>query len=165
INMIQAGQAQWWNLGFQFLRIYHFIFRRLSHGATRLQEGLADRTAVMNYGAKAFEEGIRHVIRRGIEFEDIAYWEAHDAHPERRPLQNLYDLEPRNMTSVEAKYREAMTRPTTQDDTHPGPMDRFRYAARIASSSVDQAPGKVWDLFSDRQSLAKEMLEAISRVM
>src|SRR5262249_47106113 len=131
INMIRAGQAEWWNLGFQFLRIYHFIFRRLSHGATRLQEVLADRTAVKSYGAKAFEEGLRHVIRRSIEFEDIAYWEAHDANRARRPLQNLYDLEPRNMASVEEKYREAMARPTTQDDTHPGPMDRFRYAARI----------------------------------
>ena len=133
--------------------------------ATRLQEVLADRTAVKSYGAKAFEEGLRHVIRRSIEFEDIAYWEAHDANRARRPLQNLYDLEPRNMASVEEKYREAMARPTTQDDTHPGPMDRFRYAARIALSSVDQAPGNVWDLFSDRQSLINEMHEAISRIM
>jgi hypothetical protein len=165
INMIRSGQAVWWNLGFQFLRIYHFIFRRLSHGATRLQEVLADRTAVMNYGAKAFEEGLGHAIRRSIEFEDIAYWESHEANKARRPLQNLYDLEPRNLTSVEEKYKEAMTRPTTQDDTHPGPMERFRYAARIASTSVNQAPGMVWDLFSDRQSLTKEMNDVISRLV
>jgi tetratricopeptide (TPR) repeat protein len=165
INMIRAGQAVWWNLGFQFLRIYHFIFRRLSHGATRLQEVLADRTAVMNYGAKAFEEGLRHAIRRSIEFEDIAYWEAHEANKARRPLQNLYDLDSTNSSSIEQKFREAITRPTTSDDTHPGPMDRFRYAARISSSNVDPAPGMVWELFVDRQSLTKEMNDVISRVV
>jgi hypothetical protein len=42
-------------------------------------------------------------------------------------------------------------------------MDRFRYAARVASTSVDQAPGMVWDLFSDRLSLTKEMNGVISR--
>ncbi len=35
----RAGQAVWWNLAFQFLRAYHFIFRRITHGATRLQSG------------------------------------------------------------------------------------------------------------------------------
>jgi tetratricopeptide (TPR) repeat protein len=165
INMIKSGQAVWWNMGFQFLRVYHFIFRRLSHGATRLQEVMADRTAVMHYGAQAFEEGLRHVIRRSIEFEDIAYWEAHDANKARRPLQNLYELEARNSASVEEKYREAIARATTPDDTHPGPMDRFRYAARIVGTSIDPVPGMVWDLFTDRQSLTKEMHDVISRVV
>jgi len=163
INMIRAGQAVWWNLGFHFLRIYHFIFRRLSHGATRLQEVLADRTAVSTYGAEAFEEGLRHVIRRSIEFEDIVYWEAQEANKARRPLQNLYELETTNLSTTDAKYKEAITRPTTQDDTHPGPMDRFRYAARIASTNVDRASGTVWELFSDRQALTKEMNDVISR--
>src|SRR5262249_22083716 len=58
--MILARQAVAWNIGFQFLRLYHFIFRRISHGATRLQEMLADKVAVLTYGAEAFEEGLRH---------------------------------------------------------------------------------------------------------
>lgn len=57
------------------LRVYHFLFRRISHGATRLQEVLADRVAVRNYGAAAFEEGLGHVVRRQVEFDDIAYHE------------------------------------------------------------------------------------------
>ena len=55
--MAWSGQAVWWNIAFQFLRVYHFIFRRISHGATRLQEVLADRVAAAKYGAGAFEEG------------------------------------------------------------------------------------------------------------
>src|SRR5262249_15448771 len=53
-----SGQAVWWNLGFQFVRLYHFLFRRITHGATRLQEILADRVAVRNYSAASFEEGL-----------------------------------------------------------------------------------------------------------
>jgi hypothetical protein len=37
--MYEGGQAVWWNIAFQFLRIYHFIFRRLSHGATKTSGG------------------------------------------------------------------------------------------------------------------------------
>src|SRR5262249_51274576 len=51
IVMAMAGHAVWWNLGFQFVRIYQFLFRRISHGASRLQEVLADRTAALKYGA------------------------------------------------------------------------------------------------------------------
>src|SRR5262249_15784198 len=70
--MRDAGQATWINAAFHFLRIYHFIFRRISHGATRLQEILADRVAAQIYGAPAFEGGLTHVIRRSIEFEAAA---------------------------------------------------------------------------------------------
>lgn len=70
--MAYAGQAVWWNIAFQFLRLYHFLFRRISYGATRLQEVLADRAAARIYGAQAFEEGLRHVVRRDIEFTLLA---------------------------------------------------------------------------------------------
>src|ERR1044071_4443228 len=90
--MAEAGQAVWYNLAFQFLRAYHFIFRRLSHGATRLQEMLADRVAVYLYGARAFEEGLTHVIYRGAEFQHLAVREINAAARARRALQNLYEL-------------------------------------------------------------------------
>ena len=31
--MMGSGQNVWWNVAFQFLRVYHFIFRRISSGA------------------------------------------------------------------------------------------------------------------------------------
>jgi hypothetical protein len=39
--MARARHAVWWNIGFQFLRLYHVLFRRISYGATWLQEVLA----------------------------------------------------------------------------------------------------------------------------
>jgi Zn-dependent protease with chaperone function len=64
--MGHAGQAVWWDIAFQFLRLYHFLFRRISYGATRLQEVLADRASARLYGAQPFEQGLRHVVRREL---------------------------------------------------------------------------------------------------
>ena len=162
-GMAAANQAVWYNLAFQFLRIYHFIFRRISRGATRLQEVLADRVAVRNYTAGAFEEGLRHVIRRQIEFEDVAYWEITDASKGRRSLQNLYEMHVSDEKVVEEKIREAINRPTSEDDTHPSPIERFRYAKRVASSSQMTTGGMVWDLFENREKLTSEMSALIDR--
>ncbi|HEY6370179.1 MAG TPA: M48 family metallopeptidase [Candidatus Sulfotelmatobacter sp.] len=49
--MAHSGQAVWWNIAVQFLRLYHFRFRRISHGATRLQAVLADRASARLDGA------------------------------------------------------------------------------------------------------------------
>ena len=162
-GMAAANQAVPWNLAFQFLRIYHFIFRRISAGATRLQEVLADRFAVRNYSAGAFEEGLRHVIRRQIEFEDIAYWEITDASKGRRSLQNLYEMRVSDGKMIEEKIEEAVNRPTSEDDTHPSPIERFRYAKRIASIGGMATGGMVWDLFESREKLTSEMSARVDR--
>jgi Zn-dependent protease with chaperone function len=99
--MAQADQAVWWNIAFQFLRLYHFLFRRISHGASRLQEVLADRAATQIYGSQAFEEGLRHVIRRKIEFQYFARKEIEDALRCRRPLHNLYAVEMKPEKAIE----------------------------------------------------------------
>ena len=49
------------------------LFRRITHGASRLQEINADRVAAGVYGKEAFEEGLRHVIRRDV---SVRYREA-----------------------------------------------------------------------------------------
>ncbi len=159
----RAGQAVWWNVAFQFLRAYHFIFRRITHGATRLQEVLADRVAVRNYGADSFEEGLRHVIRRSVEFEDIAYWEITESVKARRAMQNLYEMKADPKNAIEDKIKEAINRPTTEDDTHPSPVDRFQLARRIASVGRSHDTGDVWDLFADREAITKEMSALVEK--
>jgi len=163
--MALAGQAVWWNIAFQFLRVYHFIFRRITHGATRLQEILADRVAVRNYGAESFEEGLRHVIRREVEFSRVASKEIQDAAEAHRDLKNLYQLqasqEAFDQQMIEAEVNEIITRPTTEDDTHPSPVDRFNLAQRIASNNLTSSNAMVWDLFASRESLTAEMSKLI----
>jgi tetratricopeptide (TPR) repeat protein len=155
--MAHAGQAVWWNIAFQFVRVYHFLFRRISHGATRLQEVLADRASARLYGAKPFEEGLRHVVRRGIEFKYTAGREIEDALKSGRALQNLYSLETPGVKTLEEEVDKAINRPTTEDDTHPSPVDRFRLVNRIASQALPGPSGPMWDLFADREAITKEM--------
>jgi Zn-dependent protease with chaperone function len=163
--MAMAGQAAWWNIAFQFLRVYHFIFRRITHGATRLQETLADRVAVRNYGAEAFEEGLRHVIRREVEFNHVASKEIEAATEARRDLNNLYQLHVSqgafDTQMIETEINNIITRPTSEDDTHPSPVERFRLASRIVCVRPAPPNGMVWDLFADRESLTAEMSRLI----
>ena len=169
VAMAHSGQAVWWNIAFQFLRVYHFIFRRISHGATRLQEVLADRVAVRTYGARAFEEGLTHVVRRGVEFGYLASKEIQEAAQFRRDLSNLYQLpevgEAQEKLKIADEINQALNRPTTEDDTHPSPTERFRLASRIASPAYLPATGAVWELFANRESLTSEMSSLINAQM
>jgi tetratricopeptide (TPR) repeat protein len=159
--MIAANQNSHLNLGFQFLRLYHFLFRRISHGASRLQEIMADRVAAMQYGAGAFEEGLRHVIRCSEEFAFVADREAQAALESGRSLHNLYDLTPERALSVEESIQNVLSRPTTDDDTHPCPNDRFRMVRGIITPQRASGTAMVWDLFADRQALTAEMTQLV----
>lgn len=162
IAMIESGQAVWWNVAFQFLRVYHFLFRRISHGATRLQEVLADRVAAGKYSPQAFEEGLTHVIRRQVEFEDIVYWEITNANKARRAVQNLYELKASEEQGIEEKINEAINRPTSEDDTHPSPVERFRLARRVRCNNELAPTGMVWDLFTNRVAITDEMSSLVN---
>ena len=159
--MYMSQQAVWWNIAFQFLRVYHFIFRRLSHGATRLQEVLADRVAAMKYGAAAFEDGLRHVIMRGAEFNAVASREISESMEASRAMANLYELPASESADIKAAADEALTRATTEDDTHPCPTDRFRYTQRITTQTEPLISGMVWDLFTNREALTAEMTSMV----
>jgi len=158
VAMCQAGQATYSNVAFHFLRFYNFLFRRISHGATRLQEILADRVAAQTYGALALEGGLRHVIRRSLEFETCANQEIKAAIDARRTLQNLYEASLGEGDSVASDFEKALNRATTEDDTHPSPMDRFRLVSRFTHPVSEPRSGEVWGLFRDPQAITQEMM-------
>lgn len=159
--MIQNEQASWWNIAFHFLRIYHFLFRRISHGATRLQEVLADRVAALNYGPHAFEEGLTHVVRKSVEFHHLAAKEINASVEGRRALQNLYELPLDQNADLQEEYEQSLNRETSEDDTHPCPNDRFRLTRKITGGNELPATGMVWDLFKNREALTAEMTSLI----
>ena len=126
------------NVGFQFLRLYQFLFRRISHGASRLQEVMADIEAVTHYGAVQFEEGLRHAILRGVKFDAAASRiDGDESLKTYAGLRALYEptLRTRDEKSVEAEMVKAIRHPTSEDDTHPSPSDRFALARRIQFAS------------------------------
>ena len=159
--MIAHDQARPWNVAFQFLRVYHFIFRRISHGATRLQEVLADRVAALKYSPLAFEEGLTHVVRKSVEFHHLAAKEIDASVEARRTLQNLYELHLDQSSNLQQEIEESLNRKTSEDDTHPSPNDRFRLTRKISSANEAPATGAVWDLFKNREALTTEMTSLI----
>ncbi len=163
VAMVQAGQNTRLNVAFHFLRLYHLLFRRISHGATRLQEVLADRVAAQAYGPAAFRGGLTHVIRRSVLFHSNANREIDAAIKAGRPLPNLYDPLPTSSGDEEKEIEKALARPTTEDDTHPGPRDRFRLIAAIPEPSEAASGGVVWTLFQDREAVVREQLALVER--
>ena len=153
-----AGQNLWWNLAFQFLRIYNFIFRRISYGSTRLQEVLADKVAATTYGFNAFENGLKYVIRRDIEFHYMANKEVGEAKQMNRSIQNLYELKvDKSNSDIDEEYNKILSSNTSHDDTHPSPADRFRYLANINTQSIPDGSGYVKELFVNWDSISQEM--------
>ena len=167
-SMAAGGTATFYNIGFQFLRVFHFIFRRITHGASRLQEVLADRVAAYHFGPDAFEEGLRHVVRREVEFQHLADNEISGALAANRAIQNLYEItvnEESTQKQIDEEVVGVIERPTTDDDTHPSPQDRFRYVTSIRPSEAEHLHGEVWDLFADRRAITKEMSDLIEKLV
>lgn len=167
-SMMMSGTATFYNLGFQFLRLFHFLFRRITHGATRLQEILADRVAAYHYGQAAFREGLNHVIRRELEFGRVADKEITAALGANRAMQNLYEISLQEETEkfeIDQELQKVIDSPTSDDDTHPRPKDRFRYIDGIRSKEVEPLNGQVWDLFTDRAAITLEMNGLIEQLV
>ncbi len=165
VALAQSGFAVWWNLAFQFVRFYDLLFRRVSHGAIRLQEVLADRVAIQRYGMDAFRDGLTHIIRRSIEFDALANREFQAAGEAQRPLANLYELsvpdDPQYRAEIQQLIDRALNAETTADDSHPSPKDRFRLGERIRSTSPPASQGAAWQLFANAAAIKARLHEAI----
>jgi tetratricopeptide (TPR) repeat protein len=141
--MAQGGNAQWWNVGWQFVRLYHLLFRRITHGASRLQEINADRVAARAFGKEAFEEGLRHVIRRDVALryqQAVAQNElpgGETATFENERMSRLSHIRADVRRQVELDLDALWNAKTSEDDTHPCPADRVRLIARL---TTDPAP-------------------------
>jgi Zn-dependent protease with chaperone function len=161
IALHNAGQNTIWNIAIHFLKLYSFIFRRISHGATRLQEVLADRLAAETFGSESFENGLTHVIKRQIEFTKYANKEIEEAVELKRPINNLYELEGYQDATIDEELNKSINSKTTEDDTHPSPADRFRYITGISAENFSVDNSLVKDLFTNWNTLTEEMTKAI----
>jgi Zn-dependent protease with chaperone function len=149
--------------------LYLSIFNRISHGASRLQEILADRVAVACYGAAAFQEGLTHIVRRSLEFDEAAEVRLHTATFYNGQAENLYGADLHNTAQTSPELAQALqaelTRPTTSQDSHPSPAERFKLAARIPCRRPLPADGMAWDLFEDHGQLFSDLSRQAQREM
>lgn len=167
--IVRRGKIRWWDVAVHFLRVYHYLFRRLTFGASRLQEVLADRVAVRSYGRPAFQEGLTHVIRRSVEFDLAVSRAVRETLRNTRPSLAFYSpdtlLELSEREHIEGAVRTILGRPTDQDDSHPSPKDRFALAARIDTEDRPLDPETAWALLTENERLLNDMSKLVDHLV
>lgn len=165
-NLAQGGAAAWYNPAWLFFQGFYRVFLVISQGATRLQEVLADRWAAACYGAGAFEEGLRHVIRRSIAFSDHVNRTLQEVVERRLSLANLYTFSPGHslgQADLDSRVEAIVNEPPSLYDSHPSPADRFRWVRAVmpeapAAGTVGEAnDDDIWSLLGDRITLERDM--------
>jgi Zn-dependent protease with chaperone function len=165
-RLAMSGQARWYNPAWLFVNGFYRLFLRVTLGASRLQEILADRYAALDYGTHNFIDGLTHVVRQSLVFDYQINQEVRSAVEAHAALHNLYTLpvpdadEPRRQ--VEKAFQEIINRPTSPYDSHPSYRERLDLVRRITSlesSGTNVAP--VWDLLPSAEALQDEMTEAV----
>ncbi len=160
-RLIKAGATQFFNPVWLFILGYQRIFLRITLGASRLQEVLADRYAAIAYGGQNFIEGLQGIIRQGFAFPLQADYEIRRSLELNRPIHNLYDLpfEERLRGELEKRVQEAMVRPTSQYDSHPAPKERIELIERLqvpySPAQDDRRPAL--RLFPNPEGLQREI--------
>ncbi|MDC3959328.1 M48 family metalloprotease [Polyangium jinanense] len=168
LSLAQGGAAAWYNPAWLFVSGFHKIFLRISQGASRLQEVLADRWAAFAYGAEAFTEGLKHVIERSIRFDVHTQVALSEVIQEKRALANLYRYRVRGKTPEEAEIEKAVDEAIHAEpspyDSHPKPADRFAWVNALPKRALEGSPDdtlEVWALFGDRAKIEKQMTQKI----
>jgi Zn-dependent protease with chaperone function len=165
-GLASSGQARWYNPAWLFVNGYNRIFLRVTLGASRLQEILADRYAAVSFGARNLIDGLKHIIRQSLIFDLKAKTEIQSAVEEGRSLQNLYALPPlkgeEQLAELEQREAEVMGRPTSPYDSHPAPKERIALLERLRTGAeVEGEDRPAWVLLPDRKALQEEMTRTV----
>ena len=166
-GLIEGDVATWYNPGWLFLIAFCRVFLRISQGASRLQEVLADRWAATVYGTELFEQGLRHVVERSIRFQVHVDATVRDVIDNQRPLVNLYTHRPPASHAegdLHAAVAAAMNAQPTPYDSHPSPSQRLEWVQAIAAQPTTREPDAVenaWMLFDKRAALEQSMTELV----
>lgn len=166
VHLAQGGAAAWYNPAWLFVIGFNRVFLRISQGASRLQEILADRWAAFAYGPAFFEQGLRHVIRRSILFDAHANATIKEVIEAKAALANLYSYQPTAQPdAVEAasELETALNREPSPYDSHPSPVDRFRWTQGLTATvqPVPEDEEESWTLFRDREALERKLTETV----
>jgi Zn-dependent protease with chaperone function len=169
VHLARGGAAGWYNPAWQFLKAFDAVFMRISQGASRLQEVLADRWAAVTCGSEAFVSGLRHVIEASVRFNARANAVVNEALKQQVPLPNLYRF---TTTTPEAAAAEseipvevtkALDAEPSEYDSHPTPHQRISWVTSLAivvEPRAGDADG-AWSMFPDREQLERLLTEHV----
>lgn len=161
-----GGAAVWYNPAWLFVTNFHKLFLRVSQGASRLQEILADRWAALAYGGAAFAGGLTHAVGRAVRFDRHASATLREVVDGGLALQNLYTYAPASPvepSEVEAEVAKAMAAEPSPYDSHPRPADRIAWVGDLPSAHGGDPHGgePAWDLFTDRDALERTLTDVV----
>jgi Zn-dependent protease with chaperone function len=167
-TLAEGGAATWYNPAWWFVNGFHRVFLRVSQGASRLQEVLADRRAALAYGGRNFTRGLEHAIAQSIRFDDHAQRTLREVVEGGQPLANLYRFEPalRKVPlskPVHVLIEEALAAEPSPYDSHPRPKDRIAWVVRIAAPPEPDDDLPAWELFDRREVLERTMTDQVRR--
>lgn len=165
-HLAQGGAAAWYNPAWLFVNGFLRVFLRISQGASRLQEILADRWAAICYGGAAFAEGLRHVVSASVRFDAHVDATLTEVVEGKRPLPNLYryvPAKPPSADEVEAAVAKALEAEPSPYDSHPSPAHRVAWAGRLerpGPASADDGD-EAWSLFASRDDLERRLTDDV----
>lgn len=154
----------WW-----FVRGFGRAFFGVSQGASRLQEVLADRWAAFAYGSADFEEGLAHVIGRGVRFEAHVDATLGEVMKTKAALPNLYAFVPETVTTerdIASAVDKVMTEAPSAYDSHPAPAARFAWVRALAAQGPERTredDAEAWTLFASRAGLEAQMTAEVRK--
>jgi Zn-dependent protease with chaperone function len=165
IGLLQGGVASKLNPAWLFTILFSKMFARISQGASRLQEVLADRWAAYAYGSDAFVSGLRHVIAQSVRFDVRAQTTLGEVIEKRLPLTNFYTYEAAqkiDAAEIDRVIEAELNREPTAYDSHPAPRDRIAWVTALGAGGEGQDDGSnAWSLFEDRDALERAMTDEI----
>ena len=165
VRIARGGGAAMYNPGWQFLRLFFALFQRVTLGASRLQEALADRFAAAAYGGAVFAEGLRHVVRRSVQFSAEANVVIRRSQETSLAIANLYapvEAGTVDANDIETAIAKAMSDPGTPYDSHPPIERRIAWVAQFAAPAGLPAAAPAWSLFPDRGRLESAMTGVVN---
>lgn len=165
-SLIHARQNYRLNPAWLFLNGFIRIFKRITQGASRLQEALADRAAALAYGGQTCIDGLTQAIRQMERFYIHAQYSLDREAELRLGLSNIYQeptLPDALQTKADGQIKEELERATGPYDSHPAPRERIRYLRQFSDMAhMIRNDTPALDLLLDPKALQIEMTRKLS---
>jgi Zn-dependent protease with chaperone function len=165
-SLASGGVATWYNPTWLFVKYFHRIFLRVSLGASRLQEILADQWAVRAYGGANFAAGLAHTVATSVRFQKHADAALREVVDGELALPNLYQVvlaSPLAEAEVAEEVEKRMKAEPSPYDSHPRPVDRITWTSEVSrthgADPDDDSPA--WALFADREALERRLTDEV----
>jgi Zn-dependent protease with chaperone function len=165
-QLAATGQTHSLNPIWLFLNGFNYVYLRITQGASRLQELLADRDAARAYGVQSVADALTYIAHQSLVFHLQVSREVELSHGLRRTLQNLYtlpDLPPDALQErLEQQLEQLFSHPTSPYDSHPAVRERLDRLRRLAPADPPpESREPALNLLPTAEALQSEMTALI----